>query len=127
MEKLVVHGATLNCNEGSAPSQLVAGGSTGEINGKPVASINDHQGSQNIPPFGLCRTTKNPEVAAATAAAKGTLTPAPCVPAIDAPWQISEPRVYLKDNTALTSACRCCCRWGGTITIADPSSEVEVS
>lgn len=39
----------------------------------------------NVAPFGMCKTQANPQVAAATAAAQGVLTPMPCLPVIGAP------------------------------------------
>jgi hypothetical protein len=120
MAKLAVDGATLCCSMGNAPSRLsvlpacgVAGG------GCPAASIQDIRPSLNIAPFGLCSAPTNPQVAAATAAAMGTLTPQPCVPMTAGPWTPGSQSVTVDDQPALTDACQCTCQWGGAIQVQD--------
>ena len=53
-------------------------------------------------------------VAAATAAALGVLTPAPCVPATVA-WIPTKPTVMLDNAPILTSDAKCMCSYGGVI------------
>ena len=62
------------------PTPLVNSGN------QPVATIMDNKPMANVPPFGMCTTPSNPQVAAATSAALGVLTPQPCMPVIAAPW-----------------------------------------
>jgi hypothetical protein len=71
----------------------------------------------NIAPFGMCTTPSNPQVAAATSAALGVLTPQPCIPVITAPWTPGSPKVSAGGVPALTSTSTCLCAWGGSITI----------
>ena len=52
----------------------------------PAANITDFAPITNIASFSMCTTQSNPAVAAATTAALGVPTPAPCVPVIPAPW-----------------------------------------
>ena len=66
-------GARLQCSLGDAPSLLT-------IPPNRNANINDAIPIINIPSFGLCTSISNPQVAAATAAAFGVLTPMPCTP-----------------------------------------------
>ena len=83
----VVATATMMCSFGLAPSVLnVLPINRVTVEGRPAANIMDHQPILNIPPFGMCTSLANPTVAAATAAALGTLTPMPCVPVTVAPW-----------------------------------------
>src|SRR5271155_3879746 len=85
--KLVVQGATLMCTMGSSPSQLSVLPTNETYGGsRPAATVQDMLPQVNVAPFGMCQSPANPQVAAATAAASGVLTPQPCVPATSAPW-----------------------------------------
>jgi hypothetical protein len=83
----------------------------------PACTIMDFVPMDNIPTFGMCITESNPEVAAATAAALGVLTPMPCVPVTVAPWAPGAPNVLVGDMPALTEDSVCMCMWGGEISI----------
>jgi len=80
----------------------------------------DHIPMLNIMPFGMCSSMANPEVAAATAAALGVLTPMPCIPMTSAPWIPGVPTVLIKNNPALNNSCKAMCNWGGVIQILSP-------
>ena len=71
----------------------------------------------NISPFGMCITQANPQVAAATAAAMGVLTPQPCVPVVTAPWSPGSPCVKIQTLKALSDDSTCNCQWTGSIGI----------
>jgi hypothetical protein len=66
----------------------------------------------------MCMSQANPEVAAATAAAMGVLTPMPCVP-VTTPWSPGDPMVTIGPAgfPALDASSKCMCAWGGEITI----------
>ncbi|NWA25920.1 DUF4280 domain-containing protein [Pseudomonas gingeri] len=118
MNQQVVMGALLSCSFGAAPARLSVlplGRVTAE--GQPAANILDHQPLVNIPTFGLCRSPANPQVAAATAAAMGVLTPMPCVPATATPWQPGAARTRIAKLPALDNRCTCQCNWGGQIRV----------
>ena len=85
----------LKCSFGMAPSSLVVVVPLVGTESKPAANIIDHVPMTNIMPFGMCQSLANPEVAAATTAALGVLTPMPCVPVIPAPWAPGSPTVLL--------------------------------
>jgi hypothetical protein len=85
-----------------------------------AGNIMDHVPNMNIPPFGMCQSMANPQVAAATAAALGVLTPQPCLPVTAAPWTPGSPTVLVNGQPALTATCTCQCAWGGVITVASP-------
>jgi hypothetical protein len=74
----------------------------------------------NILPFGMCQSMSNPEVAAATAAALGVLTPMPCVPVIPAPWAPGAPTVLIANMPALDNSSKLTCAWGGVIQVVAP-------
>lgn len=123
MSKLVVHGAVLRCSQGMAPaflSVLSTRRTTGED--KSVATILDHAPGVNIGPFGMCRSAMNPTVASATAAAGGTLTPQPCLPATSAPWSPGELRISVGSVALLDTDSTCRCVWGGTVSIVSPGA-----
>jgi hypothetical protein len=118
MPELVVMGAALKCTFGAAPSSLaVLPLATVQGCDVPAANIQDFKPMVNIAPFGVCRSMSNPQVAAATAAAQGVLTPQPCVPATSAPWTPGASKTMVGGQPALTNSCTCQCGWGGTISI----------
>ena len=127
MPKLVVNGATLKCDQGLAPSSLVVlPALQGDIDGQPLATVDDHVPTTNIPPFGMCKTQANPMVAAATAAAMGVLTPQPCLPVTASPWSPGSSLGDLRHKALLTAECTCKCQWSGEISIVEPGSDVEI-
>ena len=83
-----------------------------------AANIMDHKPMANIPPFGVCKSPANPQVAAATAAAMGVLTPMPCVPNTPAPWVPGVPKVLVANMPALNNSSKLTCVYGGVIEIA---------
>jgi hypothetical protein len=85
-----------------------------------AATIMDNKPMANIPPFGMCNSMANPQVASATAAALGVLTPMPCVPVIAAPWTPGSPMVLIGGKPALNNMSKCMCNWGGVISINMP-------
>ena len=87
MSQLVCNGAVLMCSFGTAPStMIVTPENMVNASSVPAATIMDNIPMKNILPFVMCITQSNPAVAAATAAALGVPTPAPCVPVTSAPW-----------------------------------------
>ncbi|WP_437298088.1 DUF4280 domain-containing protein [Sorangium sp. So ce426] len=127
MPKLVIHGAKLKCSEGLSPSSLTVLPIIGaDVDEQPTATVMDHAPIVNIAPFGMCKTQTNPQVAAATAAAQGVLTPMPCVPVITAPWSPGSSVVTISDQKALTDDSKCKCAWSGSIEITDPGTGVEI-
>jgi hypothetical protein len=127
MPKLVANGAMLKCNQGMAPGALtVLPTQMAEGAGMPAATVNDFAPMQQVSPFGLCKSQTNPQVAAATSAAGGTLTPMPCSPLITAPWSPGAPGVTIAGQRALTAGSTCSCAWSGTIEITDPACDVDI-
>lgn len=118
MSQLVVAGAMLMCSFGVAPSSLQVL-PTGRVNAqsKPAATIMDNKPMVNIMPFGMCTSVANPQVATATTAAMGVLTPQPCIPATASPWTPGSPTVMIGKFPALNSTSKCMCNWGGVISI----------
>jgi len=125
MPKLVVHGAKLKCDQGLAPSSLSVLPVIGsEADEKPVGTVNDSVPTLNIAPFGMCKTQSNPQVAAATTAAAGTLTPMPCIPVVTGPWSPGSTLTTLQGVKALTDDSTCRCAWTGTIGVTDAASGI---
>lgn len=120
MGQLVVTGAMMQCTFGAAPATLNATSAPTVEAGTPAATIMDFAPMSNIPTFGMCSSMANPQVAAATAAALGVLTPQPCIPNTVAPWAPGSPTVMINDNPALTATCKCMCSWAGVISITNP-------
>ena len=116
----VCMGAILQCSFGTTPSALAILPANRVVGATAAASIMDNVPSVNIMPFGQCSTVSNPMVAAATAAAGGTLTPVPCVPATNTPWIVGAPTVMLGNMPALNDASKLMCDWGGVIQINNP-------
>ena len=128
MAMQVCMGATMICTFGMAPSSLVVLPTnmtyTNEV---PDANIMDNIPLVNIMPFAMCMSPANPEVAAATAAAMGVLTPMPCIPNTPAPWVPGAPTVLLANFPTLDNTSQLMCIWGGMITFVTPGEfTVEV-
>jgi hypothetical protein len=121
MAQLVVNGATLQCSFGATPGSLiVVPASRVNAGTQPAATYMDHKPMANIMPFGMCSAPTNPQVAAATSAAGGVLTPQPCIPATSSPWLPGSPTVNLANNQALNSTSKCTCNWMGVISVVQP-------
>jgi len=117
----VISGATLSCTFGAAPSTLtVLPINRVACSKMPAATIMDHVPMVNIASFGACLTPTNPQVAAATAAALGVLTPQPCIPATSAPWVPGAATVTIGKQPALDNVSTCMCMWAGVISIVSP-------
>ena len=120
MAMQVCMGAMMQCSFGAAPSSLVVLPANRTLTGTPAANIMDSAPIVNVPPFGVCSSAANPNVAAATAAALGVLTPMPCVPVIPAPWAPGSPTVLIANMPALNNSSKLTCAWGGVIQIGSP-------
>jgi hypothetical protein len=117
----VVSGAVLTCSFGVAPSALtVLPANRVNCSKMPAANIMDFVPMTNIASFGMCMSPANPQVAAATAAALGVLTPQPCIPATSTPWTPGAATVTIGEMPALDNVSTCMCMWAGIITITSP-------
>jgi Domain of unknown function (DUF4280) len=116
MGSQVVTGATLQCSMGTTPSTFAASGTA--VSATAAAGVISDTGPGSVPPFGLCQSPANPQVAAATAAASGTLTPQPCQPVLT-PWTPGAAQVSIGGVPALDDASQCSCAWAGIITVTD--------
>jgi Domain of unknown function (DUF4280) len=117
MGSQVVTGATLQCSMGTTPSSFAASGAA--VSAGAAAGVITDTGPASVPPFGLCQSPANPQVAAATTAAAGVLTPQPCQPVLT-PWTPGAARVSLSGVPALDDASQCSCAWAGMVTVTDP-------
>ena len=123
MAKQVIAGAMIQCSFGVAPSALIVlPVNRVMVEGRPAANIMDHKPAVNIPPFGMCTAPTNPAVIAATSAALGVPTPAPCVPVTAAPWAPGSPTVPIGNMPALNDMSKCMCAWAGVISITTPGA-----
>ena len=110
----------MTCSFGLTPCPLVVLPSrTVLLSGRPKANIMDFAPITNIASFAMCSAPLNPEVIAATAAAAGVPTPAPCIPAIVSPWIPGYPQVLVQGMPALTSDSRTMCMWLGQISFTN--------
>ncbi len=127
MPQHVCNGALLTCAFGAAPSTFVVLPKNKVLtSNQPAANIMDHQPMVNVMPFGACMSLANPQVAAATAAALGVLTPQPCVPNTPAPWVPGTPTVLLANFPALNNTSKLMCLWAGVISVAMPGQMTEM-
>lgn len=117
---MVTEGATMMCDFGVAPGVLSPTPHMVMASSMPVATIMDFAPMLNIPTFGMCSSLSNPEVASATSAALGVLTPMPCIPVTVDPWVPGSECVMITGIPALSEESTCMCTWGGTITITFP-------
>jgi hypothetical protein len=81
----------------------------------------------NVASFGMCQSMANPQVASATAAAQGVLTPQPCIPNTSAPWTPGSKSVTIGGQPAVNDSCQLACAWGGQIQVQSPGqTDIEV-
>ncbi len=121
MPQTVTNGAMMMCTFGVAPATLtVVPSKMVNASSQPVATITDNVPMMNIAPFGMCTTPSNPQVAAATSAAMGVLTPQPCIPVTSAPWTPGSSSVMAGNLPVVNNTCQLMCNWGGVITFTTP-------
>ncbi len=125
MIPLVTAGSTLQCSMGAAPGALGVTAPTVSAT-TPVATTADTLPIANIPTFGLCMSLGNPQVAAATTAAQGVLTPQPCVPATGTPWAPGAVSVRIAGIPCVVMDSTCQCNWGGLISVVAPSQQLAM-
>jgi hypothetical protein len=114
-------GALLQCSFGLVPAALVVLPTAKVVvEATPLATIDCCQ-PENVPTFGMCSSLANPEVAAATTAALGVLTPMPCEPALT-PWKPGSPETVIGGQPALVEGSTCQCVFGGVINILFPGT-----
>lgn len=112
--------ALMTCTFGLVPCPLVVNPARNVfLSGLQRANIGDFVPITNIASFGMCSAPTNPAVIAATAAAMGVFTPAPCVPAIVSPWIPGKPDVLIQGMPALTRTSRNVCMWLGQISFTN--------
>jgi hypothetical protein len=121
MPTLVISGAGTQCTFGMAPGTLMVL-PTARVTSQnmPAASIMDNIPMTNVMPFGMCNSPSNPQVAAATTAASGVLTPQPCIPVVVGPWTPGATKATVGSKPALPNTAKCNCSWGGVISITNP-------
>ena len=123
----VVNGAQLVCSFGMAPSSLVVLPANRVLSGnQPAANIMDHKPMVNIMPFAMCMSLANPQVAAATSAASGVLTPQPCIPMTQTPWVPGAPTLLICNMPAVDNTCTCQCLWAGVVSVVNPGQVTEL-
>ena len=102
------------CSFGMVPAELVVlPARRVMIEGTPAATIMDSE-IINVATFGMCTSLANPEVATATVAALGVLTPMPCVPVLS-PWVPGSPKTLIGSVPALVAGSECVCAFGGVV------------
>lgn len=117
---LVCGGTPISCSFGAAPSTLNIAPENGVIGNAPIACITDNAVMKNVSTFGMCTSLGNPQVASATAAALGVLTPQPCMPALAAPWAPPVPNVLIGTTPAIDMSSQLMCSYGGIIKLISP-------
>lgn len=118
MANFVTNTAVIKCSQAVPPgkTQLTVLPSQNTANNQPIATVMDIMPA-NIPTFGMCNTQANPAVAAATSAASGVHTPAPCLPNVVGPWMPGSAKTTVGPYKALTKDSKCTCAYTGQITI----------
>lgn len=119
-------GAMMMCSFGVAPATLTPLPTPRVlVEGRPAATVTDSVPMANVPSFGMCTSLANPQVASATAAALGVLTPMPCVPATT-PWVNGAATTMIGGKSALTLGAQCQCAYGGVVQILDPGARKTI-
>ncbi len=124
MATAVVSGASVQCTMGMAPGQLlVTSQATVLAGGMPAATVTDAAPMTNVTPCGMCTSLANPQVAAATAAALGVLTPMPCIPVPVGIWTCAGTPL-IGGKPALSTDATLTCSYGGSIRVVSPGQTI---
>lgn len=127
MAAIVVEGANYVCTMGTSPASLLVTSQRGaKSEGKAIATIKDAVSLSNILPCGMCTSIANPQVASATAAALGVLTPQPCIPSVSGMWAVTQNKVLLAGIPCLCNNSKLICNYTGIISITNPA-QVKVN
>lgn len=115
---------------GTLPSTLTVLPDPGHIAASPppqsvLATVTDVLPVKNIQSFSMCKSPANPAVQAATTAASGVFTPAPCVPATELPWT-PPATVLVSGVAAFGQEATCQCKWQGTVKVVNPGQVITV-
>jgi hypothetical protein len=100
-----------------APVPLTATPGQTQAVSQMTCTVMDYKPMVNIPTFGMCNSPSDPAVIAATAAALGVHTPAPCIPKTTSPWTPGSTTVTVGGLAALMDSDQCMCTSQGTITV----------
>ena len=110
------------CSMGTTPAPLrVTSQAKVLAGGKPCGTIQDCMAGANVGPFGMCTSLANPQVAAATAAALGVLTPQPCMPVPAGTFIPTKPKVIIGGKPCLANDSKLMCAYAGAISITNPA------
>lgn len=120
MKPVVVQGTLLKCSFGTMPSAIMVPPSRKVNSMTPVATKADHVPIVNILPFGMCSNPANPMVIAATAAAMGVPTSAPCIPCTMQEWIKPCKKVKVHGTEAIHMDSCLKCMYGGEIRVMAP-------
>ncbi len=124
----VCGGSILQCSFGMTPSALMVLPVNKVTTTMPIANILDNKPMVNIMPFGMCSCQSNPAVIAATSAALGVFTPAPCIPVTSAPWTPGSSKTMIANVPAVLESSNLMCAWGGMISIKKAaSSNIQIN
>ena len=120
---VVCGGAMCKCSFGTIPANFQVTPENKTVTSMPIATIMDNKPMVNVLPFGMCTSLSNPQVASATSAALGVLTPMPCMPNTTAPWMPGSTTVLIGNKPALNNNSQLMCMWGGIIQIINPGQQ----
>ena len=119
MANFITNTAVIKCSQAVPPGKTqltVLPTHRADANGQPIATQMDIMPA-NIISFGMCNSTTNPAVIAATSAASGVHTPAPCLPNVVGPWMPGSAKTTVGPYKALTKDSTCKCVYMGEISI----------
>jgi hypothetical protein len=95
--------------------------------GLSLATVADTVPMTNVASFGQCTSPANPAVQAATSAASGVFTPAPCVPATAGVWAPGSTVVKVRGVPVVPQNAVCNCMWKGVVSVVQAGQAVVTS
>ena len=123
VKTIVNSGSKCMCDKGLAPCAVAMGLPT--IKTSKAPALNESSATFSVlPTFGMCTSTANPTVSAATSAAMGVLTPMPCLPQFIPPWSGTSTTVNLSGAPAVNAMSSLKCSFGGTIKVTVTANQI---